>query len=82
MKPTQQPPVQSKPTCKPSSQSRRSLLRIKTAINGQPCVNLNDPQGDRRGAIAFQLHSGGPTEVRFRDIRLEVDPKPELSEAK
>ncbi len=48
---------------------------IETKINGKPCVNLNDPPGDKRGAVAFQLHAGGPTEVRIKDIKLEVDPK-------
>ena len=46
--------------------------RIRTFINGQPCVNLDDPAGARRGILALQLHSGGPTEVRFRNLRLEV----------
>lgn len=51
---------------------------IRTAINGQTCVDLNDPRGATRGIIAFQLHSGGKTEVRFRKIRLELlDDKPE-----
>jgi hypothetical protein len=48
---------------------------IETTINGKPCVNLNDPQGDKRGAVAFQLHAGEPTEVRIKDIKLEADPK-------
>ncbi len=47
---------------------------IRTFLNGQACVTLDDPAGARRGIIAFQLHSGGPTEVRFRDIKLELDP--------
>jgi hypothetical protein len=45
---------------------------IRTFINGQPCVNLEDPEGATRGIIAFQLHSGGKTEVRFRNIQLAV----------
>ncbi len=45
---------------------------IRTFINGQPCVDMDDPEGAVRGVIAFQLHSGGKTEVRFRNIRLEV----------
>jgi putative membrane-bound dehydrogenase-like protein len=45
---------------------------IRTFINGKPCVDLDDPQIARRGLFAFQLHSGGPMEVRFKDIRLEV----------
>jgi putative heme-binding domain-containing protein len=46
--------------------------KIVTRINGQTCVDLDDPAGAKRGVFAFQLHSGGPTEVRFRDVKLEV----------
>jgi putative heme-binding domain-containing protein len=48
--------------------------RIRTSINGRPCVDLDDPKGARRGQIAFQLHSGGPTEIRFKDLKLELAP--------
>jgi putative membrane-bound dehydrogenase-like protein len=46
--------------------------RVRTFINGNLCVDLDDPQMSRRGLFAFQLHSGGAMEVRFKDIRLEV----------
>ena len=49
---------------------------VRTWINGQPCVDLRDPDGARSGIVALQLHSGGPTEVRFRNLRLELDPQP------
>ena len=52
--------------------------QILTAINGQPCVNLIDPLGALQGVIAFQLHAGGAVEARFKDLRLELNPKPEL----
>ncbi|MBM3998623.1 MAG: DUF1080 domain-containing protein [Planctomycetes bacterium] len=45
---------------------------IQTFLNGAPGVDLEDPTGATRGVIAFQLHSGGKTEVRFRNLRLEV----------
>lgn len=48
--------------------------RIRTFINGQPCVDLDDPDGAKRGLFALQLHSGPPMEVRFKEIKLEVDP--------
>ena len=48
--------------------------KITTKINGQTCVDLDDPQGARRGIFALQLHSGGATEVRFKDLKLEVLP--------
>jgi hypothetical protein len=51
---------------------------ILTAINGVPCVDLEDPKGELEGLLAVQVHSGGPTEVRFKDFKLEVDPKCEL----
>ena len=45
---------------------------IQTFINGQPCVDLQDPDGATRGIIAFQLHSGGKTEVRYRNMKLDL----------
>lgn len=56
--------------------------RIRTAINGKLCSDLEDPKGDLEGVIAVQVHSGGPTEVRFKDFELEVDPKPEMKTVK
>ena len=56
--------------------------KIRTAINGKLCVDLDDPEGARRGIVAFQLHSGGAMEVRFKDLKLELDPKFELSTVK
>jgi Domain of Unknown Function (DUF1080) len=46
--------------------------QIRTWINGKACVDLKDEQGAREGIFALQLHSGGPTEVRFRNIKLEI----------
>jgi putative membrane-bound dehydrogenase-like protein len=46
--------------------------RIRTWINDQACVDLDDPAGQRRGVFAIQLHSGGPTEVRVRNLKLTV----------
>jgi putative membrane-bound dehydrogenase-like protein len=46
--------------------------RVRTWINGQLCVDLDDPDGRRRGVIALQIHSGPAMEVRFRDLKLEV----------
>jgi putative membrane-bound dehydrogenase-like protein len=47
--------------------------RIRTFINDQPCVDLDDPEGARRGLIALQLHSGGQLEVRFRALELKLE---------
>ncbi len=46
--------------------------QIETRINGERCVYLEDVNGARRGIFALQLHSGGETEVRYRNFRLEV----------
>lgn len=46
--------------------------RIRTWLNGQLCVDLDDPTGSREGIIALQIHSGDPMDVRFRKLRLEV----------
>jgi putative heme-binding domain-containing protein len=56
--------------------------RVRTAINGRPCVDLDDAAGAREGILAFQLHSGGALEVRFKDLQLELNPKPELKPVK
>ena len=55
---------------------------IKTFINGQPCVDLEDPDGAKRGVFALQIHSGPPMEVRFKEIKLEVDPQAGVATAK
>lgn len=46
--------------------------RVRTWINGQLCVDLDDPMLSQSGLIGFQVHSGGPLEVRFKNIKLEV----------
>ncbi|MEO8427850.1 MAG: family 16 glycoside hydrolase, partial [Verrucomicrobiota bacterium] len=52
--------------------------KIRTAINGHLCVDLDDPQGARQGNIGLQMHAGGTLEVRFKDFKLELNPKLEL----
>jgi len=56
--------------------------RVKTAINGKPCVDLDDAKLSARGVIAFQLHAGGAFEVRFRNLRLETATECELRTVK
>jgi putative membrane-bound dehydrogenase-like protein len=46
--------------------------RVRTFINGTLCVDLDDAALSRRGVIALQVHSGGATEVRFKDLKLEL----------
>jgi putative membrane-bound dehydrogenase-like protein len=48
--------------------------RIRTYINGKLCVDLDDPKGFERGIFALQIHAGGPMEVRFKDLKLALNP--------
>ncbi len=56
--------------------------KIRTAINGNLCTDLDDPLVARRGIVGLQAHSGGPIEVRFRNFHLELNPKFELATTK
>lgn len=46
--------------------------RVRIWINGTLCTDYEDDKLARRGVIGLQLHSGGPLEVRFKDVKLEV----------
>ena len=52
--------------------------RVRLTLNDTVTVELDDPGGARRGYVALQLHSGGPTEVRFRNFELTLDPEGEF----
>jgi putative heme-binding domain-containing protein len=60
--------------------------RIRTALNGTLCSDLEDkeadPQGDMKGRIAVQVHSGAMTEVHFKEFQLELNPKFEMKTVK
>lgn len=56
--------------------------KIRTAINGKVCTDLDDLKIARRGITGLQVHSGGPTEVRFKDFELELYPQFELKTVK
>jgi len=56
--------------------------RIRTAINGNLCTDLDDDKIAPKGRIGLQVHSGGPMEVRFRNFQLELNPKFELKTVK
>jgi putative membrane-bound dehydrogenase-like protein len=45
---------------------------VKIWINGNLCTDYEDDKLAKRGIFGLQLHSGGPIEVRFKDIKLEV----------
>ncbi len=44
--------------------------KVQTHINGHLSVDLDDAKLSKRGVFALQLHSGGPTEVRYRNLKL------------
>ncbi len=70
----------------PSAQSARRLddwnhVRIRangphlqTWLNGTPCADLIDANGEERGFIALQVHSGGQGIIRWKNIRLRKLP--------
>ena len=53
--------------------------RIWTALNGKLCVSIKDPNGERKGKIAFQIHGGPPQTVHYRNPTLTHNPKVELA---
>jgi hypothetical protein len=56
---------------------------ILMALNGQKVVDFKDPNGMKKGIFALQVHSDKePTEVHFKDLRLELNPKAELATVK
>ncbi|HXX95028.1 MAG TPA: family 16 glycoside hydrolase, partial [Planctomycetota bacterium] len=56
--------------------------RIRTAINGHLCTDLDDPKVSLKGRFGLQVHSGGMMEVRFRNFKLELNPAFELKTLK
>lgn len=68
---------------KPGGWNKYEILavdhRIWTAINGKLCVAIEDPQGELSGKIAFQIHSGAPQTVHYRNPQLTHNPKIELA---
>jgi putative membrane-bound dehydrogenase-like protein len=46
--------------------------RVKIWINGNLCTEYEDDKLPRRGIFGLQMHSGGPVEVRFKEMKLEV----------
>ena len=52
--------------------------KIRTALNGHLCTDVDDPQVAMCGITGLQVHAGGPTEVRFKDLQLELNPKFEV----
>ena len=68
---------------KPGGWNKYEILavdhRIWTTINGKLCVAIEDPQGELSGKIAFQIHSGSPQTVHYRNPKLTYNPMIELA---
>ena len=64
---------------KPGAWNRYEILAIKhriwTAINGKLSVAVEDPDGERNGKIAFQIHSGPAQKVEYRVVKLVHHPE-------
>ncbi|MCC7373677.1 MAG: DUF1080 domain-containing protein [Verrucomicrobiales bacterium] len=45
---------------------------IRATLNGKPCFDLQDTAGSRRGIVAFQLNRGSDTDLRIKDLHLEL----------
>jgi putative heme-binding domain-containing protein len=56
--------------------------KVRTAVNGNLCTDLDDDKMALKGRLAVQVHSGGAMEVRFRNFQLEQNPKFELKTVK
>jgi len=47
---------------------------VKIWINDKLVCDYSDEKLAKKGIFGLQVHSGGPTEVRFKDVKLEVLP--------
>lgn len=52
--------------------------RIWTAINGQLAVAIRDPNGEKRGHLALQIHSGPSQTVKYKIRKLVHNPPVKL----
>src|SRR5262249_10324795 len=49
--------------------------RLRISLTGGPWLELTAGEGARRGTLALQAPAGAAGEVRFKDLRLELDPR-------
>jgi len=74
------------PFLKPNDWNTYEVLavgtKIRTAINGHITTDIDDAEIPKEGMFGLQVHAGGPTEVRFKDFDLELNPKFEMKTAK
>jgi putative heme-binding domain-containing protein len=45
---------------------------IRATLNGKPCFELQDVAGSRRGIVAFQLNRGATSDLRIKDLHVEL----------
>jgi hypothetical protein len=48
---------------------------IWLSLNGKITVALHDPEGERSGRIALQIHGGMPQRVEYKGLKLTENPK-------
>jgi hypothetical protein len=74
------------PFLKPNDWNTYEVLavgsKIRTAINGHITTDIDDAEIPQSGLFGLQVHAGGPTEVRFKDFELELNPKFEMKTAR
>ena len=74
------------PYLKPNEWNTYEVLavgsKIRTAINGHVTTDIDDAEIPQSGIFGLQVHAGGPTEVRFKDMELELNPKFEMKTVK
>ena len=56
--------------------------KILIAINGHKTAEIDDEKGASSGIFGLQVHAGGPTEVHWKDMKVELNPKAELTTLK
>ncbi len=45
---------------------------IRQEINGVTTVDIQDPDGEKKGVIALQLHRGHDMQISFKDVEIKV----------
>jgi hypothetical protein len=57
--------------------ANRTTGKVRVAVNGKLVHDYTDDLLARRkhGPIGMQIHRAGDTEVEYKDIQIEVDPK-------
>lgn len=56
--------------------------RIQLALNGKKCADVDDKEPRKKGLIALQMAGEGECEVRFKNLKLELNPELKLKTVK